>query len=161
MKTFAWILKHVLLPLLPLILGATARGVQQGEVAFSLVSPAELGFSMAMLSLMVSMNASRLTNPDLRQALVNTFQLGVIVFLVLFAWSVYVETDINATLRSAYLLLEQKVSSGGVINANEVPNTIRKNEEIFNRLRWLIVSLTLIVLPLTIYSNIKYELEEL
>lgn len=161
MKTLAWILKHVLLPLSPLILGATARGVQQGELSFALISPAELGFSMAMLSLMVSMNASRLTNPDLRQALVSTFQLGVIVFLVLFAWSVYVETDITSTLRVAYTLMEEKANTGVVIGKSEIPDTIHKNEEILNRLRWLIFVLAVIVLPLTIYSNKKYELEEL
>ena len=161
MKTFGWILKHVLLPLSPLILGATARGVQQGDVSFGLISPAELGFSMAMLSLMVSMNASRISNPDLRHALVTTFQLGVIVFLVLFAWSVYVETDITATLHSAFSILENKATSGTTLAVSDVPDSIHKNENILNRLRWIIFILTLIVLPLTIYSNKKYELEEL
>jgi hypothetical protein len=161
MKTLAWILKHVLLPLSPLIIGATARGVQQGALSFDLISPAELGFSMAMLNLMMSMNASRLTNPDLRQALVSIFQLGVIIFLVLFAWSVYVEADINSRLKAVYTLMEGRLATGGAIGKDQITDTIRKNDEILDRLRLLTLCLAVVVLPLTIFSNKKYELEKL
>ena len=60
MKSIAWILKYIILPLSPFFLGALVRGLHEGFFNFIVFSPTELSFSMAMLSLCIAINASRI-----------------------------------------------------------------------------------------------------
>ncbi len=161
MKTIAWILKHILLPLTPFILGAVARGIQQGYLGLSALGTSELGFSMAILCLVVSMNASRITNPDLKASIVGMYQLGLIIFLVLFAWAVYLEVEMNTSLKITYGVIEAKLLKQSTVTIADLSTTFHKNTNILGRLRLLVVIFSIIMIPLTILTNKKYDLEDL
>ena len=93
MKTFAWLLKNVVLPLAPFLVGAGVRLLHSGEFRLSCFSPTELAFSMAMMFMILSSTTAKLTNPVVRDALNNGFYLGVILFLALFAIGLFLDVD--------------------------------------------------------------------
>jgi uncharacterized membrane protein len=161
MKTVAWLLKNLFLPLTPFFVGALARSLHRGVFEFNSLSPTELSFSMAMLFLVVSLNASRLTNTTLREALTQLYQFGVITFLALFAWAIFIEADIESSLQSSLFAMEVAVQDGVTITAEALPDRIHQYEDILHRLRYTTVILALIVTPLTAFSAKKYDLENL
>lgn len=161
MKTFAWIVKFVIFPLTPFFIGAIVRILNSGDINVQVLSPTELAFSMAMLSLFISVNASRISNPTLRDALIRMYQLGVVVFLALFSWAIFLETDMLISLNSALVVIEQKINMGATITVGDLPKRLHHFELIFSRLRWMTIVLSMAVVPLAIYSNKKYDLEDL
>jgi len=80
MKPVAWLLKNVVLPLAPFLVGALIRFLHSGKISWECLSATELAFSMALMFLILTANTARLTNPALKDSLNNGFYLGVVVF---------------------------------------------------------------------------------
>lgn len=161
MKTVVWIAKNVLLPLTPFFVGALIRTLHTGRVTLESFNPAELSFSMAMMSLVVSMSASKLTNPDLKDSITYMYQIALIIFLALFACAVFLQTDIEVSVEGVWRLAESKLQSTGNLTSADIPKQINQFKEILDRFRVAIIIMSVIVLPVTIISNKKYGLEDL
>jgi len=161
MKTLTWILKFVLFPLLPFFFGASVRCLHAGSFKFDSLSPAELGFSMALLTLVISVSTSRIENPELRDALTQLFQLGAIIYISLFSWSIFLETDIHGNQTAILHVIQEKVDNQKPIIATDFSRYSKTNELILARLRWITVCLSVVIIPLAIYTNKKYDLEKL
>ena len=161
MITLRWLLKHVVLPLLPFFIGASIRCLFHNGFSINAFSPAELSFSMAMLTMVISLNASRLNNPNLRETISSLYQLGAFVFLILFSWAIFIEADKINLLNNLFKLVEQHINSGKVISVNDFPKRVFEFDSILSKLRVATISLSLAVVPLSIYSNKKFQLEEI
>lgn len=161
MKTLTWILKFIVFPLLPFFFGAGVRILQRGAFEFNVLSPAELAFSMAMLTLIISVSTSRIQNATLRDALTQSFQLGAVVYLALFAWAIFLETDMQSSWKGTLAILEAKVRSNTPVGLQDFSSHTQAFLPILERLRWITITLSCVVIPLAVYTNKKYDLENL
>lgn len=161
MASVGWFVKHLVLPLSPFIIGALIRTIYAGDISVESLSPGELTFSVAMLSLLMAAKCSQLTNQDLRSALTSLFQLGVIVFLALFAWSIFIEIDIANSMNKVWEAAQSSVQTNKPIQVEDLPERVPQLSDILNRLRWTALAASGLVVPLTVYAVNKYNLQEL
>jgi hypothetical protein len=160
LKTLTWILKYVVFPLLPFFFGAATRCLYLGNFQFASLSPAELAFSMALLTLIISVSTSRLDNKDLRDALTQAFQLGAIVYIALFSWAIFLETDLGATRAHFVTVVQQQLAANTPFLAQGLPAPNASFEAILSRLRWITVCLSAVMIPLAVFTTCKYDLEK-
>jgi hypothetical protein len=161
MKTFLWLLKYVLLPLTPLIAGFFIRTVHLGTLSFSSLSPVELCFSMAMISFVISSNAAKLNDAIKRDALTHAFQMGVLIFVIVFALSLYLEIDILFSLKKMMADIQESLKQEQIITKECLPPRIGEFESQMAIFRIAAIVLSFVVIPIAIYSNNKYNLEDL
>ncbi|MFH1420624.1 MAG: hypothetical protein ABIG30_01520 [Candidatus Aenigmatarchaeota archaeon] len=161
MKTLAWTLKFIVFPLLPFLSGTFMRCLYAGSFEVASLSPAELAFSMALLMMVISVNTSRIENSTLRNAITPLFQLGLILYLILFSCVLFLQIDLNATQTTILHTVQEKVTNGLPVLPADFLNQNAKHELILGRLRWFTVIISIIVIPLAIYTNKKYDLEKL
>lgn len=161
MRTVAWIIKHILLPLTPFVIGAVVRSVYGGDFHIDTLSAAELSFSMAMMALIVSTKTAQIKDRHLSEALTSLYQIILIVYLALFAVTMFLETDVNTLLETLFLTAQNQLANGQQLVEKDLPERIVIFQDILVRLRILAISLSVFVIPLTIYAIRKYELEEL
>jgi hypothetical protein len=161
MKTTVWIAKNVLLPLSPFFVGALIRVLHTGRLTLDSMNPAELSFSMAMMSLVVSMTASKLTDQHLKDSITYMYQIALIIFLALFACAVFLQTDIEVSIEGVWRTAATKIHDGTNLTSADLPEQISKYKDILDRFRITILVLSLIAVPVTIISNKKYGLEDL
>ena len=161
MQNAAWIVKHIVLPLAPFFIGGLIRIMYSGQPRLEAVSPGELTFSMAVLSLLMSSKTSQLANAHLRETLTSLFQFGVIVFLALFAWSVLVEVDIAYSLNAVLEVAVASEESGAPVNSGDLPKRLAWYNALLGRLRWAALLSFAVVVPMTLYAARKYGLQNL
>lgn len=117
-----WLARHLVLPLIPFLVGSGIRMVRAGEVSISAFDPAELSFSLAMFCILGVVAARRLQAQEYREAAFVVFVIGVAIFMSMFAFSV-VESDRLAELQENALdstvqaLKSGKAMSGGDLEA--------------------------------------------
>ena len=161
MRSVGWFTKYVILPLAPFIVGMLIRGLYAGQVSMKMVSPGELSFSVAILSLVISTKAAQIQDTILRDALTSLFQLAVIVFLAFFSWAVLVETDIAISLESIWQLAQTSANSAAPVAADSLPDHLASRQELLGRLRWATIVSACVMIPLTVLSVNRYNLHEL
>ena len=161
MKTLAWFSKYLLLPLTPFFIGVLFRYLHQGCFRFNFLKPAELNFSMAMLSLVVSVNASKITNPTLRTYVVSSFRAGLYFFLALFALSIFLDIDIQNSLTRICGVFELAINSKAVITSSDLLLRLREFEAILSRVRWVTIVLAILTIIFACIYNKRYKLEDL
>ena len=76
MRTVSWFGRHLLLPLTPFLIGALVRYLYVGRIALETLSPAELSFSMAMMSLIISTKASQIRQKTVSGAITSLYRVG-------------------------------------------------------------------------------------
>jgi len=158
MKTLAWLLKNVVLPLAPFLVGAGVRILHGGEFHMSYFSPTELAFSMAMMFLLLASSASALANPATRDALSSGFFLGVIVFLALFAIGLFLDVDLYRTHESFIELARTKVQSSQAFSPADLPPLLSHNDLVFSRIRLTTFCCSGFAVALAIFVGTKYDL---
>jgi hypothetical protein len=161
MRTLSWFLKFVVFPLVPFFLGFIVRSLYGGCFAFDSLNPAELGFSMAFLTLVISVNVSRLENQILRDALTQTFHLGAITFLAFFSWSVLLQIDVDASNMARLKAVQEKVAAKAPLQITDFSSQPIRSQIILDYLRMITVGLSVIVIPLALYTSRKYDLDKL
>lgn len=159
-NTVAWILKNVFLPLTPLFIGAVARTIHSGSLRLDSISPTELCFSMAMLSMILTVNASKLTNLVLMKNVTILFQMGVFTSLAFFAWSVLIEVEIQDVLEQIYLAVNQEQANMVQVD-NDLFSGLKKHKIMYSRLRMWSIGLALLLIPASLFTSRKYNLEDL
>lgn len=132
----AWFSRLVILPLAPFLVGALARIIIRGKIQISVLDPKELAFSMAMLCLLVSLSANKLSDEKLAQRLTSNYSLGLFVFSALFTISVIL---------------------------TEIPSTIKEIDVIksYELTRIFVLSLSIITIIGAIVSKHKHKLEDI
>lgn len=161
MRTVSWFGRHLLLPLTPFLIGALVRYLYVGRIAVETLSPAELSFSMAMMSLIISTKASQIRQKTVSGAITSLYRVGVVVFVVLFALAMFLETDIAAAYEAAWQQVVDSVANGVTITGTELPARVQQFSDIVSRLRNVTITFSLLILPLTIIAIVKYDMEEL
>ncbi|MEM9558025.1 MAG: hypothetical protein AAGC60_27455 [Acidobacteriota bacterium] len=158
--TVSWLGKYVVLPLTPFIVGVMVRYLYSGNLEFRALSPAELSFSMAMMSLVMATKASQLEN-SVRGAITTLYRVGVVVFIVLFSIAMFLETDISASYKLTWLLVLDQLNNGMPVTGGELPARVEFFGGIVDRLRSLTVTFSCIFVPLTVFTVRKYNMEEI
>ena len=111
---------------------------------------------------MFPQSASRIEGGSgLRRALVNMFHFGSIIFIVLFALAIYLETDISSLQNSTYQVVKEKIANKSPIIISDIPTTIETNIHRLDTLRYFLIIFSFFMIPLTVYTNYKYDLDEL
>lgn len=159
MRTTAWILKYVFLPLTPFLVGALVRGLYDGAVTLNLLSPSELSFSMAMMSLVLSIKTAQLDDNHLRDALTSLYQVGVVAFLALFAVAMFLETDASNVLHTLHAAAKSSVATGVKLTQANLPDRVESFGAILDRLRVAVLCLAFIVVPFTVIAVRRYDLD--
>jgi len=163
MNVLGWVLRKVLLPLLPFLLGASIRIIHLGKVSVEVFDGAELSFSMAMLSVLILENVNRLNDESLRDFLSSGFQVFATLFLALFAIQIYIEAEIASALSMGFENLRSYIHSGTEIPISGLqfikdPVVAYSSAKIQRLWCWTIAS-TLMVIPLSVVVKIRYKLE--
>lgn len=158
MKTFAWLLKNVVLPLAPFLVGAGVRLLHGGELHLSCFSPTELAFSMAMMFLLLSGTTSKLTNPAVKNALNNGFYLGVIAFLALFAIGLFLDVDLYGTHESFIELARSKIQMSQALSLGDLPPAVSHNDLVFSRIRITTMYFSGFAVALAVFVGTRYDL---
>jgi hypothetical protein len=159
-RSLSWSLRYVLLPLTPFIVGAVVRLLYTGTVSPTALSPSELCFSMAMMSLVVSAKTRQLEDVHLADSLTSMYQIGLILFLSLFSLTMFLETDITATLQTLHKTAQESISTGSVLTAKDIPERLHNYTIILERLRWTAFGLAVVCVPLTLVAVVRYNLDE-
>ncbi|HXU30105.1 MAG TPA: hypothetical protein VN851_05960 [Thermoanaerobaculia bacterium] len=157
----SWFGRHLVLPLTPFLVGALVRYLYAGEFNLEALSPAELSFSMAMMSLVISTKASQIPQPNVRGAITSLYRVGVVVFVVLFALSMFLETDISTTYKAAWDGIQSQLAAGKRVSSGDLSPHIALFCKIVDRLRYSTIIFSLLMIPLTIITILKYDMEEL
>lgn len=161
MKTLSWTLKFIVFPLLPFFFGTGARWIQRGYFSAEAINAAELAFSMALLTLIVSVKTSRLPEASLRDALTQMFHLAVLLFVALFSAALFIDTDINAARLAVHRTIEARVANGQAITSSDLVYSYGHYEDILKRLRTITILLSIATIPLVMLANRSYKLEDL
>jgi surface polysaccharide O-acyltransferase-like enzyme len=156
-----WISRNLLLPLSPFVVGALIRTLQNGSLSLDVLDPGELSFSMAIMLCMVSISAGRLNNEQLRDSLTNMYLVGVIVFLVLFTLSIFLQSDIEKCLKEILSVASASARDSIPVSTSSIPPRIIYFSDFLSRIRIATIGLSLFIAPITIWSATKYNLEDL
>jgi hypothetical protein len=158
MKTFAWLLKNVVLPLAPFLVGAGIRLLHGGELRLSCFSPTELAFSMAMMFMILSSTTAKLTNPIVRDALNNGFYLGVIFFLALFAIGLFLDVEALSARESFLEAARARTNAGQVLLPSDIPPAASHDDLVFARIRLTTIFSSIFAVLLALFVGRKYDL---
>jgi hypothetical protein len=158
MKTFAWLLKNVVLPLAPFLVGALVRFLHSGQFSWQCLSATELAFSMAMMFLILTASTSRLQNHTLKEALNSGFDLGVVVFLALFAIALFLEVDALGSLQDFLATATARINNSRPLLLTDLPERITREHGILERIRFTTLILSGISISLAVWVGKQYEL---
>jgi len=160
-QVFGWSAKYVVVPLLPFGIGALIRFISGVSGAKEVFDAGELCFSMAMLSMLVISSAGKLNDKDLRDGLINTFTVVVVVFIVLFTvasiYRIQVETGTHEALSRAVEILK---NGGNVLPAQlEDPQALRE-KSVLDKVWICTVIPSVLTILAAMICKFKYKLED-
>lgn len=162
-EIIGWLSKRVLLPLTPFLVGAVIRYLYVGSVQRSIFDPAELSFSMAMLSLLVLLSIGKLDDRSLAESLSGFYTLILVMFLVFFSFASFLKAQFDSNLGTLLDSLE-KLQVGQPVPDVVVSNVSNLQDQLIKsmllRTQLFVVILTLIVILLTVIFKQKYRLED-
>ena len=160
-KTLSWIIKRLLLPLLPFFIGVLIRTILQVSFKCHIIDPAELSFSMAMLCFFVSLSASKNRDKNIADTLSTIFMWFLVYFVILFTLSligrVYIENSLTEALQKVRNLLEvggSKLDMLKILNSEEA----EKYKSIIDVVRWFAIIPSIFVLVTSIICKYNYKL---
>lgn len=113
---------------------------------------------MAMMFLLLSGSTSRLTNPNLREMLVNGFHLGVFCFMALFTLSLYLDIAIAKSTHDFISGAQLKLASNGSVTLADIPVSIAKDEMTLERIRCATFVAALVTTAMAVWVGKKYDL---
>ena len=159
-STINWILKNIILPLTPFLLGALLRFFKAKTLGINLFDASELSFSMGILCLIVSQSATRLPDVNLGEALANTLTFFMIIFLAMYACSSFIKVHqefiVGHKLHTIEILSKSKNFSA--IN-NEINNKNHSEfDDIVVSISWFVGVMTIICVPTVLSFKIRYNL---
>jgi hypothetical protein len=93
----SWVLKNIILCLLPFFIGALIRYVYLQEISFQVFDSGELSLSVSILYILTMKSASRLSDEDLRESLTTVCIIGFVGFLILFGCYSFVKVHLEST----------------------------------------------------------------
>lgn len=157
-----WFAKYVIFPLIPFIIGFLIRlAYAKGSFSMDLLNPPELSFSISIISLFLIMSASRIDNKQLRDAISYIFFGSLVIAIVMFAITLFLQIDINYCLNAIYIKTQSYCSTGTPLLITENSDRITFFNDVLKFFRWIILILTCIVIPSSIICKYKYDLEDL
>lgn len=158
MKQVAWLLKNVLLPLTPFLVGALIRFVQAGKFSWECLSVTELAFSMALMFLILTSSTTKIQDAALKNSLNSGFNFSVVVFIALFAVGLFLEADIQVSLQDFFATATSKLNASQPLSLSDLPSAIARDQGIVARIRFITMSLSALSIILAVVVGIKYEL---
>ena len=160
-EVIGWCTKYVLLPLTPFLVGALLRYFYQGSFSLSIFDPLELSFSMAILSLLIAINASKLRDKDLADSLSYLYFIAMFFFLIVFVCASLFNIQINDLIMSSMEDLKNNPQQSDIISSNISQNLqqIEKFDSRISAIRIFTIIFSCIVIPSAIICKIKFKLE--
>lgn len=89
-----WTMKYVLVPLIPFLIGALIRLLENG-IAWSVLKPVQLTFALAMFCLFVYVSASRLDHSKFKETIQSIYVLGMAFFIALFTYATVLDSQLS------------------------------------------------------------------
>ncbi len=162
--TVAWVLKNLLLPLLPFGLGALIRILSALSIDRSAFDPADLSFSLAILCLLVSVSARKLQDPHTSSSISSMFIMFGCLFLTLFAITTLWKFDADATSAGMLEDARRYISSGGtsiaavgdVVTRTQFVSTLQRIDAV-RQITFIVAGF---VIFLAIVCEYRYKLED-
>jgi hypothetical protein len=159
MKSARWSMKYVVLPLSPFFVGILFRFFRQGNLEFAFVSPAELGFSMAMLSLILTTQASQISDKAVRDDLHTALRVGIVVYLALFAVAKFLDVDLQYTLRGLAAINPPAAGSPLSPELMNYQSHLKDCDSIMSRVRLTTLLLSVVGVVSALATSRRYKLE--
>ena len=161
-KMYAWIIKNLIFPLLPIIIVAIFRSIFQQDWNFEVIEPGLLSFSMAMICLMISNNATNLRDTDQKDTVYYTFVILMILFLAL---SIFVSSlEIQNQMSISKDLQNFQSSGTGISDPSSVLKGIDERMVTTSNYKMMIrnftLSLTFFTVALAVFFKQRYKLED-
>lgn len=162
--TAGWISKHVLLPLSPFILGAVVRYICRDAAGIEIFDPADLAFSVAMLSLLVVLSANRLDDEQLGEAISGIYGFTMFMFVGLFVLTVVLQTQSqdasHALLAGMGVHPSEPTTAMSYASRSLNSGTLARATSGIDKLRWLVFATSAIAVTGAVYCKHKFPLED-
>jgi hypothetical protein len=166
-KTFFWILKYILLPLIPFILAAVLRYIYDtGSLSFDILDPALLSFSMIILSYTVILQAGKLEDKNLSNDLSLIYLFPLAVFFILFVSSSMFSIEIQNFLENIINIINTNMNNSILILNKDILMKIEilinqriENINRINLIRFLAIIFTVPTILYSIYAKFQYKLD--
>ena len=154
-----FVLRNILFPLVPFFSGFLIRYVYIGNFNIGLINPAELSYSMALLSILMIISSTNIDNRDHRDNITIIFIFSLIIFLLYFIISHYLQYDMSDCLKTINDKAQLSVSSGGKIDNFYIKSLnmqINKSNNMLNNIRFLTIWFAISIIPISLIIKYKY-----
>ena len=162
-ETISWSAKYVLFPLIPFVIGTLVRYFYQGSLSLSIFDPAELSFSMSIISLLVIIGANKLNDKHLADSLLYLYVLSLFLFLAAFVCASSSEMELKGLINLSIENYKNTPQYGSNITSatfqTHYSNQIEAVNSRISLIRIFTIYLSCIVIPLTIMCKSKFKLE--
>jgi hypothetical protein len=160
MSFLSWFLKFIVFPLIPMVAGSILQIVNGASFGISIINPAQLSFSTAMVCLFVSTRTTSLTDPQLKKGLNLLFQISLYGSLILFAWSLYVQQELYSEALKFCADVSTTIGKNGAITLKECPATVAHDAKVLDLLRPIVIFFSLACLAMATFVGVIYDLDK-
>ncbi|MUL04219.1 hypothetical protein GNP89_18825 [Aliivibrio fischeri] len=155
-----WFTSSVLLPLVPMGGVWLIKGIESGSFAIANINGADLLFASAMVCVISLIRLKKLTNKDLLEGLVSIFSFGLVVSIVLFAWSLVYQVQADLAFFNFFKLTSEALAAGGDVKlalGSIDPLSYNDKIDTFRIIGFIVVS---VVVPTATIFNFTYDLDK-
>ncbi|NOI94718.1 hypothetical protein [Vibrio sp. T3Y01] len=155
-----WFTSSVALPLIPMAGVWLIKGVESGTFSVSNVNGTDLLFASAMVCVISLIKLKNVSNKELLEGLTNIFSFGLVVSMVLFAWSLVYQVQADLTLQSFFDLVSKALNDGADVKAiaNAIdPLSYNNKIEAFRLIGFIVIA---VVVPTSIVFTFTYDLDK-
>ncbi|NTW32554.1 MAG: hypothetical protein HGB12_08020 [Bacteroidetes bacterium] len=159
-ETVNWVLRNILIPLTPFVIGAFLRFVYTKSFGIALFNESELSLSMGLLCIIMIKSANKLSDETLGDNLANVLIMFALVFIVIFACTSFLKfhMDIKATKQLKDII---HLSATNAFNLKSDQIYMPEKDDFYGMLSMFKYStflLTSIIIPTVISFRYKYNL---
>ncbi|MBU2971351.1 hypothetical protein KO527_18580 [Pseudoalteromonas sp. C2R02] len=155
-----WLTTSLALPLVPMFGVWLLKGIEKGSFSTDSINGTDLLFASAMICVISLIRLKKVANKDLLEGLTNIISFGLVVSMVLFAWSLVYLVQADITLTNYFSVASKAITDGtdvkkalGAIDPLSYNNKI----ETFRVIGFIVMA---VVVPTSILFNYKYDLDK-
>ncbi|KAB7690237.1 hypothetical protein [Plesiomonas shigelloides] len=155
-----WFTSSVALPLIPMAGVWLIKGVESGTFTVSNINGSDLLFASAMVCVISLIKLKNVADKELLEGLTNIFSFGLVVSMVLFAWSLVYQVQADLSIQSFFDLVTKALNDGTDIKAvasSIDPLSYNSKIEAFRLIGFIV---TIVVVPTSIIFTFTYDLDK-
>ncbi len=158
--TVSWLLKNVLVPLSPSLLGALIRWSITNKFGWHLLSSSEVLCSLAMIFFVIMIGARSVQgDSSLYSSLTNLSLIGLFVCIGFFSTTTYQQEQLNKETNDVRDYVVDSIKRQNVSGKIEYKlDNIKEIEGQSNRIRYVVLPFSIVVIIIGLFLRRQYKL---